>query len=209
MKRIIVTLVIILFPMSVPMEVLASASYTALQENVPQLDGEGDPRPLQDNQGDGDQVGDPVVEAAATLRAAILRIDPSASLQDNGAQFRVGTVPVTLVYDINADRMRLVSPIAEAGALDGEGLQRLMQANFDSALDARYAIARGVLWSTFIHPLSTLDLDEFASGLGQTVNLVSTYGTTYSSGALVFGGGDSQEEQRKLIEELQEKSKEI
>ncbi len=31
-----------------------------------------------------------------------------------------------------------------------------MQANFDTALDARYAIAKGALWSTFIHPLSDL-----------------------------------------------------
>jgi len=39
-----------------------------------------------------------------------------------------------------------------------------MQANFDSALDARYAIAKGKLWSAFIHPLSELNEEQFFSG---------------------------------------------
>ena len=38
------------------------------------------------------------------------------------------------------------------------------------------------------------------------VNLVTTYGTSYSSGLLVFGGGDSQAIQRReLIDELLQK----
>ncbi len=152
---------------------------------------------------------DAVVAAAARLREAIERIDPSATFTANGATFQVSTVPVTLVYDINADRMRLVSPIKRVEEIEPEIYVRLMQANFDSALDARYAVARGVLWSTFIHPLSTLTSDEFGSGLGQTVNLVASFGTTYSSGAFVFGGGDSAEEQQRLIEELQNKTREI
>jgi len=153
--------------------------------------------------------GNPAVAAAARLRSAISRIDPNAQLLDNGARFRVENVPVTLVFDINADRMRLVAPVANMSDLGPSDLLRLMQANFDSALDARYGLAQDVLWATFIHPLSTLSQDEFGSGLGQTINLVLTYGSSYSSGALVFGGGDSQEEQRQLIEELQDKSKEI
>ena len=88
-------------------------------------------------------------------------------------------------------------------------LLRLMQANFDSALDARYAIAQGALWSTFIHPLSSINDEDFVSGLGQTVNLVLTYGSSFASGGVVFGGGDSQVEQNQLIEELQDRTKEI
>ena len=155
------------------------------------------------------ELGDPITAAAARLRAAVGRIDPDADFFDNGAQFSVLDTQVTLVYDLNADRMRLVAPVADVSGLDEAALMRITQANFDSALDARYAAARGVLWSTFIHQLSSLTPDEFGSGLGQTVNLVQSYGTTYSSGAVVFGGGDSIEEQQNLIEELQDKSRDI
>ena len=41
-----------------------------------------------------------------------------------------------------------------------------------------------------IIPLSVLDEREFFSGMGQTMSLVVTYGTTFSSGALAFTGGD-------------------
>ena len=153
--------------------------------------------------------GDPVVTAAARIRDAIKRIDPLAEFSGNSANFTVERVPVTLVYDLNADRMRLVAPIASTEEVDEALLLRLMQANFESALDARYAIAQGALWSTFIHPLSQLSREEFVSGLGQTVNLVLTFGRSYNSGAVVFGGGDNSDADRSLIEELDEKSKDI
>ena len=127
----------------------------------------------------------------------------------NGALFTVEDVQLQLVFDLNADRMRLLTPIAPADDIPAADLVRMMQANFDSALDARYGIAQGALWATFIHPLASLTMDDFASGIGQTVNLVRTYGTTYSSGALVFGGGDSAEENRQLIDELVQRGREI
>jgi len=108
-----------------------------------------------------------------------------------------------MVYDIGADRMRIVIPIEQTDELEDGELLRLMQANFDSALDARYAIARGLVWGTYIHPLSTLTDEEFLVGLGQTANVVLTFGDSYSSGMFMFNSGDSAEiEQRKLIEEL-------
>ena len=149
------------------------------------------------------QPSDASIQRAAQLLQAIEKIDPNAEFSGNGAQFQVRDTTVIFMFDLNADRMRLMSPVANVVQLDAEELLRLMQANFDSALDARYAIANGVLWSTFIHPLASLQPELFASCLGQTVNLVDTFGTSYSSGAFIFGGGDSEEEQRKLIDELQ------
>lgn len=148
-------------------------------------------------------------EAAARLLAFVTELDGDAELQVNGALFTVEDVPLQLVFDLNADRMRLLTPIAPADDIPAADLVRMMQANFDSALDARYGIAQGALWATFIHPLASLTMDDFASGIGQTVNLVRTYGTTYSSGALVFGGGDSAEENRQLIDELVQRGREI
>ena len=77
-----------------------------------------------------------------------------------------------------------------------------MQANFDSALDARYAIGQGILWSTFLHRMSSLTVEDFLSGIGQSINIVMTFGTTFSSGEMTFGGGDSNEIHRELIDEL-------
>ena len=85
----------------------------------------------------------------------------------------------------------------------------MLQANYDSALDARYSIAKGQIVSAFIHPLKELDKNELISGIGQVVNLVLSYGTTYTSGAMTFGGGDSRQLHRKLIEELLKKGEEI
>jgi len=133
----------------------------------------------------------------------IARIDENAEDIGSGWTFTVEDTQVQLIYDTNADRMRIITPVDQTANLDAQDLERLMQANFDSALDARYAIGRGVVWSTYIHPLSALEDEQFLSGIGQTVNLAVTYGSTYSSGALVFGGGDSQDRMRReLIDEL-------
>jgi hypothetical protein len=124
-------------------------------------------------------------------------------------QFTLQEFPTTVITDEKADRMRIIVPVAAISEVDSERLLRLMQANFDSALDARYSVARGVLWSAFIHPLSTLSEQQFVDGLAQTVNLAATYGTTYSSGALIFGGGDSKQEQNKYYREIIERANSI
>ena len=41
------------------------------------------------------------------------------------------------------------------------------------------------------------------------VNLARTYGTEYSGGGLSFGGGDSDDINKRLIEELLEKGEEV
>ena len=110
-----------------------------------------------------------------------------------------------IITDENADRMRIIVQIAISDELEKQQLYRLMQANFDSALDARYSIAKGVVWSAYIHPLSSLSNKEFISGLAQTITLAATYGTSFSSGALIFRGGDSQQEREKLYREIIEK----
>ncbi len=98
--------------------------------------------------------------------------------------------PTYVITDEVADRMRVVVQIGPAENLDQAALFRMMQANFDSALDARYSIARGMLWSAYIHPLSPLSDDRFRAGFLQAITLAETYGTEYSSGGLRFSGGD-------------------
>jgi hypothetical protein len=140
----------------------------------------------------------------------IRRLDENVTGKKGYWQFKIGNLAVTVITDEKADRMRIIIPIIETEKLDHEYLYRIMQANFDSALDARYAIAKQILWSAYLHPLSSLNDDEFIIGIGQTINLVSTFGTTYSSGLLNFSGGDSKAIQEKqLIQDLLDKGRAI
>ena len=140
------------------------------------------------------------------LELTVAVLDENYQRQGGTIQFSFVDRNITIATDESADRMRIVIPILSSDQLDEALLHRLMQANFDSTLDARYAIAQGILWSTFIHPLSSLTEEDFLSGIGQTINTVNSFGTSFSSGELVFGGGDSSElQQRELIDELLEK----
>lgn len=140
---------------------------------------------------------------AERLSELILNVDGDAVLRGTSWSFQVEGLDALVVYDILADRMRIVIPIIEASEVKPERMMRLMQANFDSALDARYAIAQGMLWGTYLHPLSTLTDEQFLVAIGQTANVVMSYGTSYSSGLFIFGSGDSAEiERQKLIERL-------
>ncbi len=130
----------------------------------------------------------------------IRRIDIDAIRNGSSWQIKYRNMPIFVVADDNADRIRIMSPVSSAATLSEDQLVRLMQANFESALDARYAIAQGAVWSAYIHPLSVLDEREFFSGMGQTVSLVVTYGTTFSSGALAFTGGDYSDDDEKPAE---------
>jgi hypothetical protein len=121
----------------------------------------------------------------------ILALDPDAAINANGIELTIEDIPVLVVMAPNADRMRAMVPIASVEDVTPEEMNRMMQANFDTALDARYAVAQGRVWGIFMHPLGALERAEFLSGLAQTVNLARTYGTLYSGGAQVFGGGDS------------------
>ncbi|MGI9351482.1 MAG: hypothetical protein ACR2O3_07955 [Rhizobiaceae bacterium] len=139
----------------------------------------------------------------------VLTIDPDAQVKARSMQLKVQDIPITIITDSKANRMRAFTPFKTLDGVDGQTLYRMMQANFDSALDARYAIAKGYLVSTFIHPLAELEKNQFIEGLGQVANLVLTYGTAYTSGAMTFGGGDSRNLHRKLIDDLLKKGKEI
>jgi hypothetical protein len=138
----------------------------------------------------------------AGLAELVLRIDPEAQANGSAIQFRVQDRALILVGDENAGRMRIMTPIARTDALDGETVQRMLQANFDAVLDARYAVANGIVWSVFIHPLPPMDEAQLANAIAQVYIAAATFGSTYTSGALVYGGGDSNEEHRKLIDEI-------
>ncbi len=132
------------------------------------------------------------------LGALIQRIDENATGRPGYWQVRVGERTIIVITDEKADRMRVISAISKADELDQKLMLRILQANFDTALDARYSIAKGVLWSLYLHPLGNLGDKQFLTGIGQVINLADSFGSTFSSGGISFGGGDS----NKLIQDL-------
>ena len=93
---------------------------------------------------------------------------------------------MALLTSVEHNRMRIVSPVVKESRLTREQRRRILEANFHTALDARYATSQGTVYATFIHPLSQLTAAELRSAISQVANLVKTFGTTYSSGALEF-----------------------
>lgn len=116
------------------------------------------------------------------------------STQPNQWQFSINDISVIVVADPNANRMRIFSPVMDAKELTSEQIQKMMLANFHTALDARYAIANGSVVTTFIHPLSSLQEQDLLSALNQVSSLAATFGTSYTSGELLFvprGNGEN------------------
>jgi len=125
------------------------------------------------------------------LSKLIKKINPKIKGRHGEWYFRIKNREFIILTDERADRMRIMSPIVDTSALDKERLYRLLQANFDSAHDSRYAIAKGKLWSAYVHPLSTLSAKQFYSGLNQVNALANSFGKSYSSGLFIFRHGDS------------------
>ena len=139
------------------------------------------------------------------LGQIVQALDPDVIARGPTLEFTLDDIPVIVIADPRADRMRAMVPIASADGLTEADFLRMMQANFDAALDARYAVANGRLWGVYVHPLSPLEKDQFISALVQTITIAKTYGTAYTGGAAIFGGGDSNNIYRELLKELQEK----
>ncbi|MBI5167987.1 MAG: hypothetical protein HZA61_00725 [Candidatus Eisenbacteria bacterium] len=95
-------------------------------------------------------------------------------------------VPVFVFSDDEHDRMRLMSPIGIIEELDTDLLHALLMANYDRALDARYAMRGQELWSVVVHPLATLATDDLPSLFDQVVTLAKNTGTSFASTELVF-----------------------
>ncbi|MDH7446686.1 hypothetical protein [Aquimarina sp. 2201CG14-23] len=114
-------------------------------------------------------------------------------------QFVYKETPMLCVTDATNNRMRIIAPITESDNLDKDLLLDSMTANFHSALDVKYAISNGILWSAYVHPLKELSTEQVESAISQVYLAAKTFGTTFSSTELIFGGGNVEEKQEEEI----------
>ena len=71
----------------------------------------------------------------ARMAAIVLALDPDAEPTASGFEMTIDDVPVLVIVDMGANRMRAMVPIRLAEDMPAAELTRVMQANFDSALD--------------------------------------------------------------------------
>ena len=105
----------------------------------------------------------------------------------NAVEYELNGLKIYLITDENANRMRLMAGIVETAKLSKEDLDILMEANYDRALDAKYAISDNILWSVYAHPLRELHEKQVVDAMYQVFALVKNYGTTYASTDMIFG----------------------
>lgn len=91
--------------------------------------------------------------------------------------------------DETHDRVRIMIPVAEIVPQDHDLMRVLLLANFDRALDARYAINDGLVFSMFPHQLSLLTEPILGNALETVIALARNTGSTFASSDLIFGGG--------------------
>ena len=124
----------------------------------------------------------------------IAELSPEYEGSLNNIQFSYNDVSMALVSDKDNNRMRIIAPITSVENVTDEHLKAAMVSNFHLALDARYAIGRGVVYATFIHPLKELTPEQIKSAVRQVSSLRLTFGTTFTSGELQYGGRNPAEE---------------
>ncbi|WP_350289051.1 hypothetical protein [uncultured Croceitalea sp.] len=134
-------------------------------------------------------------EMTADKLLAILQQE-SDTLKTNGNtyQFLVEDVMLICVFDENANRMRIISPIIERDKLGEEELLNALVANFHSALDVKYALSDEIIWSVFTHPLKELSEGQIIDAVKQVYTAAKTFGGSYSSTNLVFPGNTKKKE---------------
>lgn len=142
---------------------------------------------------------------ADKLQELITQVSDTVMVNGNSIQFLYKEMPLICVYDENANRMRIITPIIETKDLEEEQLLNMLVANFHSALDVKYALSDEVIWSVFIHPLKELSNHQVLDAIDQVSTASASFGTSYSSTSLVFPGNTKKKEvpkEKKLIERI-------
>ncbi len=129
------------------------------------------------------------------LEAIITSVSDSIEGTAGRWQFNIKETLFVCITDTKNNRMRIISPIAEASAIDDDMIRASMIANFHTALDVKYAIAENILWSVFIHPLKELTEAQLKSAISQVYYANVNFGTTYASTSLIFPGKESKTQQ--------------
>lgn len=105
---------------------------------------------------------------------------------DGGWELLLDRRPILVAADQEADRIRIFTFVAKLEEVNNDELEKLLRANFNSAVDAKYAVHNGLVMSLYSHPLDDLTELQIADALQQVNNLAENFRTSYSSTELPF-----------------------
>lgn len=101
--------------------------------------------------------------------------------------------PILVITDQDHNRMRIISPIIKQNEMALQQYEEVLLAQFDRALDVKYALYDEILWSVFAHPLQELTEEQFKDALSQVFYAAENFGTSYTSTDIIFGGEGEEE----------------
>ncbi len=148
------------------------------------------------------------VEGAMTIeKMDSIFTEEAEELDGDGGTWQLfyGNRVVFVLSDATHNRMRIFTPIGAEEDLEVGQQKAMLEANFHSALDAKYSLYNGFIVSVYTHPLKELTSDQLKEALAQVIILANNFGGSYSSTDLVFGEGQTAEEIPALQEEQSEK----
>ncbi|WP_222983809.1 hypothetical protein [Flagellimonas meishanensis] len=131
------------------------------------------------------------------LYAIIERESDTVRIQGNSYQFIINERLLMCIFDENANRMRIISPIIEREKLEEDELLNALVANFHSVLDVKYALSDEIIWSVYAHPLKELSEPQVVDAIQQVYAAAVTFGSSYSSTNMVFPGNTKKVEKPK------------
>lgn len=131
------------------------------------------------------------------LKELITEVSDTLQNVGNAFQFMYKEKLLVCIFDENANRMRIISPIIERKKIEEEELLNALVANFHSALDVKYALSDEIIWSVYTHPLRELSDHQVVDAIEQVFTAAVTFGSTYSSTNLVFPGNTNKKEETK------------
>ena len=105
---------------------------------------------------------------------------------------QAGNFPVLIQTQEDVDRIRIVAFITDADSLAPEALRVMLEANYHTAMDARYAITGEHVVAAYLHPFEELNDEQFVLGFYQVVSCAETFGTHFSGGTMIFGETDAE-----------------
>ncbi len=138
----------------------------------------------------------------------ILKKESSDISGESGSwQVVYGDFLLFILTDEANNRIRVFTPVIEEKDMQRNDMHHMLQANFHSALDAKYCTFEGFVISVYNHPLKELSEMQLLDAMKQVVMLADTYGTTFTSTNLTFG--KDLMEQRNDSERSDSQSKKI
>ena len=111
-----------------------------------------------------------IAEISATLDSLF---DSQDIKHDVEEAWQVKNSQIHLLVILSEDHswLRLLSPIAAASEAQSL-LPQLLEDNFDTTQEVRYALNQNVLWGVFHHRLASLTIEDLKSAIASLVSLV-------------------------------------